>query len=61
MEILFRQTLEVARQRKFMKSGKIEQVNVDTTVEPNAIAFLIDPRLYYKMILVLGRLAKKGV
>lgn len=60
LEILLRQTLEVARQRKLMKSGEMEQVNVDTTVQPKAIAFPTDTRLYYKMILALGRLAKKG-
>ena len=60
LEILLKQTLEVASRRKFLNPGDLEQVNVDTTVQPKAIAFPTDTRLYYKMIRILGRLAKKA-
>ena len=60
LEILLKQTLEVARRRKFLNPSDLDQVNVDTTVQPKAIAFPTDTRLYYKIIRILGRLAKKA-
>jgi transposase, IS5 family len=60
LEILLKQTLEVAKRRKFLDAGDLDLVNVDTTVQPKAIAFPTDTRLYYKMIRILGRLAKKA-
>lgn len=58
LEILLKQTLEVAKRRKFLKDQELDQVNVDTTVQPKAIAFPTDTRLHYKMIRSLGRMAK---
>ena len=55
-----KQTREVAKQGKFLDACDLEQVNVDTTVQPKAIDFPTDTRLYYKMIRTLGRLAKKA-
>ncbi|MEI6684806.1 MAG: IS5/IS1182 family transposase, partial [Planctomycetota bacterium] len=54
-----KQTLEVAKRRKFLDAGDLDLVNVDTTVQSKAIAFPTDTRLYYKMIRILGRLAKR--
>ena len=55
-----KQTREVAKQGKFLDACDLEQVNVDTTVQPKAIAFPTDTRLYDKMIRTLGRLEKKA-
>jgi IS5 family transposase len=59
LEILLKQTLEVAKRGKFLDAGDLDLVNVDATVQPKAIAFPTDTKLYYKMIRTLGRLAKK--
>jgi len=59
LEKLLKQTLEVAKRRKFLDAGDLDLVNVDTTVQPKAIAFPTDTRLYYRMIRTLGRLTKK--
>lgn len=43
-----------------MDAGYLDLVNVDTTVQPQAITFLTDTRLYYNMIRTLGRLIVKA-
>jgi len=58
--LLLKQTLEIARDRKLLKRRDLADVNVDTTVEPKAIAFPTDSRLYFKMSRALVRQAVKG-
>ncbi len=45
LELLLKQTLEIARDRKLLKRRDLADVNVDTTVQPKAIAFPTDSRL----------------
>ena len=40
--------------------GKLERVNVDTTVQEKAIAFPTDARLYHKMHVAMVRKAQQG-
>jgi len=60
LELLLKQTLEIARDRKLLKRQDMSDVNVDTTVQPKAIAFPTDSRLYFKMSRTLARLARKA-
>jgi IS5 family transposase len=60
LELLLKQTLEIARDRKLLKRRDLADVNVDTTVQPKAIAFPTDSRLYFKMSRALVRQAVKG-
>ncbi|MFM8933254.1 MAG: IS5 family transposase [Gemmataceae bacterium] len=60
LELLLKQTLEIARDRKLLKRRDLADVNVDTTVQPKAIAFPTDSRLYFKMRRALVRQAVKG-
>ena len=60
LEILLKQILEVDKRRKFLDAGDLDLVNVDTTVQPKAITFPTDTRLYYKMTRTLSQLAKKA-
>jgi IS5 family transposase len=60
LELLLKQTLEIARYRKLLKRKDRSEVNVDTTVQPKAIAFPTDSRLYFKMSRALARLARKA-
>ena len=49
-----KQTIDTAKQKD------LSEVNVDTTVQPRAIAFPTDSRLYYKMTRALVRGARKA-
>lgn len=49
MEVLLKETIEVAKRNKILKKGACERVNVDTTVQEKAIAFPTDSGLYHKM------------
>jgi IS5 family transposase len=59
IEKLLKETIEVAKREKELKSKDLERVNVDTTVQEKAIAFPTDARLYYKMRSTLVRQAEK--
>lgn len=58
MEELLKGTVGAAVQSKAMKPCEAEQVNVDTTVQPKAIAFPTDARLLHKSLRSLVRGAK---
>jgi IS5 family transposase len=60
LELLLKQTLVIARDRKLLKRPDLADVNVDTTVQPKAIAFPTDSPLYFKMSRALVRQAVKG-
>ena len=59
LELLLAETIRVARQSGQVKPRHLKRVNVDTTVQEKAIAYPTDARLYTKMILRLGKLAKR--
>jgi transposase, IS5 family len=58
LEILLKQTIDVARNRNLLRDKDLKEVNVDTTVQPKAISFPTDSRLYFKMTRALVRTAK---
>ena len=60
IEILLKQTIDIAKQLKLLRHKDLCEVNVDTTVQPKAIAFPTDSRLYFKMTRVLVETARKG-
>jgi len=60
LEILLKQTIDTAKQRNLLKPKDLNEVNVDTTVQPKAIAFPTDSRLYFKMTRALVRGARKA-
>ena len=49
MEKLFCQTLKTTQELGLLKKNYLHKVNIDTTVQEQAIAFPTDARLYYKM------------
>jgi IS5 family transposase len=59
IEKLLKETIEVAKREKQLKSRDLEKVNCDTTVQEKAIAYPTDARLYYKMRVELVRQADK--
>lgn len=59
MERMFKETLDAAQRTGQMRRGEIARVTVDTTVQPKAIAYPTDARLYQKMRLVLVREAER--
>ncbi len=59
MEKLLQQVLSTAMNQRALKPSEIAQVSVDTTVQPKAIAFPTDARLYDKARRALVRLAQK--
>ena len=59
LEILLKQTIDTAKQKNLLKEKDLSKVNVDTTVQPKAIAFPTDSRLYFKMTRALVRCARK--
>lgn len=60
LEVLLQQTIQVARKTGQLRKTHLEKINVDTTVQPKAIAFPTDARLYFKATRNLVRLAKKA-
>ena len=60
IEILLKQTIDIAKQLKLLRHKDLCEVNVDTTVQPKAIAFPTDSRLYFKMTRVLVETARKA-
>lgn len=57
---LLQESLHSAYQVGALETKQIEKVAVDTTVQPRAITFPTDAKLYYKAIIALGKLAKKN-
>ena len=60
LEILLQQTIQVARRTGQLRKPQLEKINVDTTVQPKAIAFPTDARLYFKAARSLVRLAQNA-
>jgi IS5 family transposase len=60
LEVLLKQTIDTAKQKNLLKPKDLNEVNVDTTVQPKAIAFPTDSRLYFKMTRALVRGARKA-
>ena len=62
LESLLEHTVWVAKQEGLLKTGELERVNVDTTVQEKAIAFPTDARLYHKMrVAVVREAQQRGV
>jgi transposase, IS5 family len=59
MERLLAATVEAALASGAVKPSSLERVTVDTTVQPKAIAFPLDSRLYHRGREILVRLAAK--
>lgn len=59
MERLLAATVEAALASGAVKPASLERVTVDTTVQPKAIAFPLDSRLYHRGREILVRLAAK--
>jgi IS5 family transposase len=57
MELLLSMTVEAAVTSGAVKPGSLERVSVDTTVQPKAIAYPLDSRLYHRGREILVRLA----
>ncbi len=60
LAILLKKTIEIATSEKILPFKDLAAVNVDTTVQPKAIAFPTDSRLYCKMIRTLVRISQKA-
>lgn len=60
LEHLLAQTIHLAQAEQLLRDKDVREVNVDTTVQPKAIAFPTDSRLYYKMIRTLTRSAQNA-
>lgn len=59
MELLLSATVEVAVISGAVKPSSLERVSVDTTVQPKAIAYPLDSRLYHRGREILVRLAAR--
>ena len=59
MEELLRHTVQAAVQSEAVQTRSFFNLNVDTTVQPKAIAFPTDAKLYYRMLTHLVKLAKQ--
>ena len=59
-EWLLQLTIEVGLQTKTVHPAHLRQVSVDTTVQPKAVAFPTDARLYLKGLRTLVRQAKQA-
>jgi IS5 family transposase len=57
-EWLLQLTITVGLQTKTIRAAHLRQVSVDTTVQPKAVAFPTDARLYLKGLRTLVRRAK---
>ncbi len=60
LEILLQQTVVVARYKNLLRDKYLKEVNVDTTVQPKAIAFPTGSRLYFKMTRALVRTTRNS-
>jgi IS5 family transposase len=58
-ESLVQESLFSAFKIGALETKNLERVAVDTTVQPKAITFPTDAKLYYKAIISLGKLAKR--
>jgi IS5 family transposase len=59
IEELLRETVALAKRKKFLKKSDVAKVNVDTTVQEKNITFPTDSKLYHRMRIKLVKLAKR--
>ena len=59
MAQLLKATVEAGLETGAVRPSSLERVNVDTTVQPKAIAHPTDSRLYLKPLLLLVKMARK--
>jgi|EndMetStandDraft_3_1072993.scaffolds.fasta_scaffold111601_1 transposase, IS5 family len=59
LENLVQESLHSAFRLGALETKNMERVAVDTTVQPKAVTFPTDAKLYYKAIVSLGKLAKQ--
>lgn len=59
LSALIQESLSVAHKTGALASKDLERVAVDTTVQPKNVAFPTDARLMHKVIVMLGREARK--
>lgn len=60
LNLLLKETINVAKRKGMLKRGELETVVVDTTIMEKAIAFPTDSRLYFKALKSLVNLCKKS-
>jgi IS5 family transposase len=58
VEKLLTETLSTAKREQALRESEIKRVNVDTTVQEEAVAFPTDARLYHKARRALVSTAK---
>jgi len=58
MEQLLVETLATAKREEYLTESHMERVNVDTTVQEKAVAYLTDARLYHKARILLVKAAR---
>jgi IS5 family transposase len=59
LELLLAESLRIAHQSGALRTKDLEQITVDTTVQPKAITFPTDAKLLHAAIKGLNRLARK--
>lgn len=59
LELLLKEVIETAKRKGWLKTGDMDRVNVDTTVQEKNITYPTDAKLCHKMREVLVREAKK--
>ena len=60
IELLLKETIDVARRKKMLKRSEMQSVVCDTTIQEKAIAFPTDSRLYFKALRSLVCFCKKS-
>jgi IS5 family transposase len=60
MEALLKESIEAGFRSKTITAKSLENVNLDTTVQEKAVAFPTDARLYFRMLEMLVKRAKKS-
>jgi len=60
METLLAETVRVGLDAGAVRPSSLERINVDTTIQPKAIAHPLDSRLYHKALETLVRQAKRA-
>ena len=60
MERLLAETVRVGLDAGAVRPSSLERINVDTTIQPKAIAHPLDSRLYHKALEILVRQAKRA-
>ena len=59
LEMLLKETIDLAVREKYVSPGDLQRVNVDTTVQEKNVTFPTDSKLLYKAIVKLVKAAQK--